>query len=109
MLSKRASIPTALALAAVALNLARCAAQSATDRSIRSFQLHVRMYPQDYQGYDALGAAYIQKGRETADASYDELAREALKKSLDLLSNGPGAASAKTHMAAVSMAEHQFE
>ena len=86
-----------------------CAAQSATDRSIQGLQMHVKMYPEDYKGYDALGAAYIQKGRETADASYDELARKALSRSLDLLSNDPGAASAKTHMAAVSMAEHQFE
>src|ERR1700733_8976610 len=85
------------------------AGQSTTDRSIQVLQVHIRMYPEDYKSYDALGAAYIQKGRETADASYDELARQALSKSLDLVSNDPGAASAKTHMAVVSMAEHQFE
>ena len=56
-----------------------------------------------------MGASYIQKGRETADASYYELAKEALEKSLDLVSNGPAAASAKTHMAVVAMSEHQFE
>jgi len=71
--------------------------------------MHVRLHPEDYKGYDALGAAYIQKGRETADVSYDELARQALNKSLDLVSNDPGAVSAKTHMAVVAMAEHQFE
>lgn len=88
---------------------ATCGAQSATDRSIQALQMHVRMHPEDYKGYDALGAAYIQKGRETADVSYDELARQALNRSLDLVSNDPGAASAKTHMAVVAMAEHQFE
>jgi tetratricopeptide (TPR) repeat protein len=67
------------------------------------------MYPQDFKSYDALGARYIQKGRETADASYYELAKEALNRSLDLVSNDPAAASAKTHMAVVAMSEHQFE
>jgi tetratricopeptide (TPR) repeat protein len=85
------------------------AAQTTTDNTIRTLQSHLKMYPQDFKSYDALGAAYIQKGRETADASYYELAKEALDKSLDQVSNGPDAASAKTHMAVVAMSEHQFE
>ncbi len=84
-------------------------AQTTTDSAIRSIQIHLKMYPQDFKSYDALGASYIQKGRETADATYFELAKEALDKSLDLVSNGPAAASAKTHMAEVAMSEHQFE
>ena len=84
-------------------------AQNSTDAKIRSSQLHVRMYPSDFKAYDQLGAAYIQKGRETADASYYELAKAALDKSLDLASSDLAAASAKTHMAVVAMAEHQFE
>ena len=84
-------------------------AQNATDANIRSLQLRVRMYPSDFKAYDQLGAAYIQKGRETADASYYELAKAALDKSLDLVSNDLAAASAKTHRAVVAMAEHQFE
>jgi tetratricopeptide (TPR) repeat protein len=84
-------------------------AQSSTDATIQSLQVHLKMYPQDFKSYDALGASYIQKGRETADASYYELAKQALNKSLDLVSIDPAAASAKTHMAVVSMAEHQFE
>jgi tetratricopeptide (TPR) repeat protein len=83
--------------------------QTASDANIRSLQTHLRMYPQDFKAYDQLGASYIQKGRETADASYYELATGALDKSLDLISNDPAAASAKTHMAVVAMAEHQFE
>ena len=84
-------------------------AKLTTDANIRSLQTHLKMYPTDFKAYDQLGAAYIQKGRETADASYYELAKEALNKSLDLVSNDPAAASAKTHMAVVAMAEHQFE
>jgi tetratricopeptide (TPR) repeat protein len=83
--------------------------QTTTDATIHSLQTHLKMYPQDFKAYDALGAGYIQKGRETADASYYELAKGALDKSLDLVSDGPDAASAKTHMAVVAMAEHQFE
>jgi len=83
--------------------------QTTTDAKIQSLQIHLKMYPQDFKAYDSLGASYIQKGRETADASYYELAKEALNKSLDLMSNDPAAASAQTHMAVVAMAEHQFE
>ena len=85
------------------------AGQTPTDGTIHSLETHLKMYPQDFKSYDALGASYIQKGRETADASYYELAKEALNKSLDLVSDGPAAASAKTHMAVVAMSEHQFE
>ena len=85
------------------------AGQTTTDATIRSIQIHLKMYPQDFKSYDSLGASYIQKGRETADATYYELAKEALDKSLDLVSNGPDAASAKTHLAEVAMSEHQFE
>jgi tetratricopeptide (TPR) repeat protein len=85
------------------------AAQTMTDNTIRSLQGRLKMYPQDFKSYDALGASYIPKGRETADATYFESAKEALEKSLDLVSSGPDAASAKTHMAVVAMSEHQFE
>jgi tetratricopeptide (TPR) repeat protein len=85
------------------------AQQTATDRLIRSLGLQASLQPQDPASYDKLGAAYIQKGRETADASYYELGRQALLKSLDLVSNGPAAASATTHMALVFMAEHRFQ
>jgi tetratricopeptide (TPR) repeat protein len=92
--------------------LAACASstgQTTTDATILSLQTHLKLYPQDFKSYDALGASYIQKGREKADASYYELAQQALEKSLDQVSNDPAAASAKTHMAVVAMSEHQFE
>lgn len=109
MFSKRTSAFWVFIAVALALSVRPGLSQSATDRSIQGLQLHLKMYPQDFKGYDALGAAYIQKGRETADATYDELARQALNKSLDLVSSDPAAASAKTHLALVAMAEHQFD
>ncbi|HEX8765447.1 MAG TPA: tetratricopeptide repeat protein [Candidatus Acidoferrum sp.] len=85
------------------------AQQNATDDLIKSLQARVKRYPEDYAGYAGLGAAYLQKGRETADAADYELAKGALEKSLDLLSNDPAAAFAMTHMAIVCMVEHRFE
>ena len=85
------------------------AQQDATDNLIRSLQARVKRNADDHAGYAALGAAYLQKGRETADATDYELAKSALEKSLDLLSNDPAAAFAMTQMAVVCMVEHRFE
>ena len=85
------------------------AQQNATDDLIKSLQARIKRYPEDHAGYAGLGAAYLQKGRETADAADYELAKGALEKSLDLLSNDPAAAFAMTQMAVVCMAEHRFE
>ena len=84
------------------------AQQNATDDGIKRLQARVKRNPEDHAGYAALGAAYLQKGRETADAADYELAKGALEKSLDLLSNDPGAAFAMTQMAVVGMVEHRF-
>jgi len=97
-----------LVLCCVAFATPLRAQKDPTDELIASRQLHVKMYPQDYAGYDALGAAYLQKGRETGDAGYYERAKTAFTKSLDLLSEDPAAASAMTHMALAWMAEHRF-
>lgn len=105
----RAVKPTLLAVVFLVAGCGSGTGQTTTDAAIRSLQIHLKMYPQDFKAYDALGAGYIQKGRETADASYYELAKAALDKSLDLVSTGPEAASAKTHRAVVAMGEHQFE
>jgi len=85
------------------------AQQNATDDLIKSLQARVKRYPEDHAGYAALGAAYLQKGRETADAADYELAKGALEKSLDLVSNDPSAAFATTQMAVLCMVEHRFE
>ncbi|MGA8233471.1 MAG: tetratricopeptide repeat protein [Candidatus Acidiferrales bacterium] len=85
------------------------AQQNATDDLIKNLQARVKRNPEDHAGYASLGAAYLQKGRETADAADYELAKGALEKSLDLLSNDPAAAFAMTQMAVVGMVEHRFE
>jgi tetratricopeptide (TPR) repeat protein len=85
------------------------AQRNATDDLIKNLQARVKRYPEDYAGYAGLGAAYLQKGRETADAADYELAKGALEKSLDLLSNDPAAAFAMTQLAVVCMVEHRFE
>ena len=85
------------------------AQQNATDDLIKSLQARVKRYPEDHAGYAALGAAYLQKGRETADAADYELAKGALEKSLELVSNDPSAAFATTQMAVLCMVEHRFE
>jgi tetratricopeptide (TPR) repeat protein len=85
------------------------AQQSSTNDLIKTLQSRVRRYPEDHAGYAGLGAAYLQKGREAGDAADFELAKGALEKSLDLLSNDPAAAFAMTQMAVVCMAEHRFD
>src|SRR5882757_3891373 len=45
-------------------------ANAPTDTRIRNFQELVRSHPKDSRGYDFLGDAYLQKVRETGDASY---------------------------------------
>jgi tetratricopeptide (TPR) repeat protein len=85
------------------------AQQNATGDLIKRLQARVKRNPEDHAGFAELGAAYLQKGRETADGADYELARGALEKSLDLLSNDPAAAFAMTQMAVVCMVEHRFE
>ena len=92
----------------VALATPVLAQKSPTDQMIQSLELHVKMYPQDFAGYDGLGAAYLQKGRETGDSDYYERAKVALNKSLDLRSSDPDAAEAMTNMAVACMSEHRF-
>jgi hypothetical protein len=45
------------------------AQDGATDGLIKSLAIKVKMYPGDYKAYADLGAAYLQKGRETGDAA----------------------------------------
>jgi tetratricopeptide (TPR) repeat protein len=92
-----------LLLTAVAI-----AAQDETDGMIVQYQARVAHFP-NVANYDGLGAAYLQKGRETSDLSYFAMAEQSLSKALDLTSSWDvEAASPLTHMAAVCMAEHRF-
>ena len=97
-----------LLMGCAAISSPLMAQRNSTDSLIKNLQTRVKIYPDDYAGFDNLGAAYLQKGRETGDAAYYELAKVALGKSLDLLSNDPAAVSAMTHMGVACMAEHRF-
>jgi len=97
-----------LLIGCAAISSPLMAQRNSTDSLIKNLQARVKIYPDDYAGFDDLGAAYLQKGRETGDAGYYELAKAALGKSLDLLSNDPAAVSAMTHMGVACMAEHRF-
>lgn len=84
------------------------AQQKETDNTIKFFQWKVSQDPDDFFNYDRLGAAYIQKSRETGDITYFELARKALEKSLELESTDAKAAPATKHLATVYFSEHRF-
>ncbi len=79
-----------------------------TDGTIRFWQWKVSRDPDDYFNYDRLGAAYIQKARETGDITYYSLAEQSLGRSLALESKDREAVSALAHMAAVYFGEHRF-
>ncbi len=100
----------------LALSILLCAApperlraqQNATDRLIALYQSRASIFAKDYSNYDKLGTAYIQKGRETGDITYYDLAEKALSRSLELVSNDMAATTPTTHLAVVYMAEHRF-
>ncbi len=82
---------------------------SETDKQIQSLQLHVKLNPRDYTGYDELGSAFFQKARETGDIAYYDLAEQTLKRSLDLAPQDFHAADPLVHIALVYMGEHRFK
>jgi tetratricopeptide (TPR) repeat protein len=82
--------------------------QGPTDRSIAQYQVQASR-SNSATDFDKLGAAYLQKGRETSDFAYYDLAEKALAKSLELTSPMDFSAAAPlTHLAAACMAEHRF-
>lgn len=84
------------------------AQQTATDRVIANYQA-LAGRSNASGDYDKRRAAYLQKGRETADFSYYELAEKALAKSLELAGvMDMKATEPLTHLAAVYMGEHRF-
>ncbi len=84
------------------------ASDTDSDHMIIQYQARTAHSP-SVANYDGLGAAYLQKGRETSDLSNYTMAEQALTKALDLTSSWDVAsASPLTHMAAVCMAEHRF-
>jgi tetratricopeptide (TPR) repeat protein len=78
---------------------------ASTDTRIRSFQALVRAHPRDSRGYSFLGDAYLQKVRETGDASFYTRADAVYRKGLELNPRDPAAT---TGMGALALARHDF-
>src|ERR1700704_518677 len=106
-MTKRNSMAYRSLTVAVLILIAAClvqppviqAQQGATDQRIQAAEAHLRMVSKDAGGYDRLGAAYLQKGRETGDAAYYELAKKSFQQSLDLQGTDVRAATSATYMA----------
>jgi tetratricopeptide (TPR) repeat protein len=79
---------------------------SRTDRMVESLQLRLRARPDDQKAYAQLGAAYLQKARESGDPAYYPLAEAALSRALELQ---PADFDAVAAMGALLLARHQFE
>ena len=76
-----------------------------TDARIRSLQAAVKAGSSQATPYAALGDAYLQKVRETADASYYVRAELAFKEALE---REPGDAGALTGMGSLANGRHDF-
>ena len=83
-------------------------ANSETDIQIQALQQHIKKAPDDYVGYDGLGAAYLQKARETGEIDYYNLAEQSLKQCLELVPPDFRSADPLVHMSLVFMGEHRF-
>lgn len=81
---------------------------SETDRQIATLQERARKAPANYAAYDALGAAYFQKARETGDISNFEMAEKALTKALEIVPPDFRMADPLVHISLVYMGEHRF-
>ncbi len=81
-------------------------AATTTDDAIRKYQLLLLHRPGDYAIYTKLGSLYVQKARETGEIAYYDLAEQALRKSLELKSDGNY--QAHTYLAVVFQVKHQF-
>ncbi|MGH2521730.1 MAG: tetratricopeptide repeat protein [Anaerolineales bacterium] len=77
-----------------------------TDRLIENLQEKLRQYPDDAHSYGLLGAAYLQKVRESGDPGYYSKAEAALKKALEL---DPENFETLTTAGVLALARHQFQ
>jgi tetratricopeptide (TPR) repeat protein len=86
------------------------AAQSPpTDLVIKFYQSRVARAPGDVFPYAKLGAAYVQKARESGDVVYYGLAEKALTQALRLGPDPSTAAGVATLLAVVHFARHEFQ
>jgi tetratricopeptide (TPR) repeat protein len=79
--------------------------ETPADARLRASQLLLRRSLLDARAYHRLGDAYIQKARETGDATYFALAEEALRTSLTI---APRSSGAVRHLAYVLYSRHAF-
>ena len=78
---------------------------SKTDNRVETLQERLKQNPDDQRAYVQLGAAYLQKVRETGDPTYYGKTEAALGRALDLQ---PDDFAAMTQMGALALARHQF-
>ena len=81
---------------------------STTNQVIRLYQARATKASQDPSDYRSLGAAYIQKARETGDVTYYGLAEKALKQALALHPTDRLATDVMTRLALVALSRHEF-
>jgi len=81
---------------------------TATERIIHSAQTFVNRNPKDAKAYASLGAAYVQRARESGDVSDYQLAEQSLNLSLNLVSTDFSADAALESLSEVCMGEHRF-
>lgn len=74
--------------------------------AIQTFQYRIQQNPKDAVSYTLLGEQYSRQARETGDVSGYQRAEEALHQSLELL---PDYAPAKTALASIYYAQHEFD
>ena len=100
------SIAAVLPLLAITLWLAPPAlGESAIDRTIVICQKILRVRPDDATMYYKLGDAYVEKGRETGDITYYDLASQSLQHALKI---EPDLGPARRHLAYVLYSLHEF-
>ncbi len=81
---------------------------SATDQLIQTLQSLAKKTPANYSPYNDLGAAFLQKARETGDIAFYALAEQALEKSLQFVPKDFRAAEPLVRIGLVCMGEHRF-
>ena len=81
------------------------AAAAFTDQLVATLQEHLRLSPADERGYATLGAAYLQKARESGDTAYYVKADAVLKKAIALQ---PADFEALASQGVLLLARHQF-
>lgn len=105
LIQRAAQPPAAADPSATVYSDAAPAAQQ-MDTLLASLQTHLSAYPNDARGYALLGAAYLQKVRESGDPAYYTKADAVLH---EALSRQPQDAETLTTLGVLALARHQFK